>query len=316
MVLSYHNANKSFLRDVVGNFLVQLGEIDERVVVVNADLMGTSRNRSFVERFPERSFNVGIAEQNMMSFSAGLAHEGFLPYANSMAPFITMRACEQCRTDIAYGNLNVRLLGTYSGVSGGISGATHWAIEDCGIMTAIPNMTVLEPCDAVQAKKMLLQSLDYRGPIYMRISVEPQMDLYEKDVDFAIGKAVILKNGDDGAFICSGVTVQFAVQASEEINARYGKHIRVIDMHTIKPIDAEAIQNAAQTGRIVVAQDHNVIGGLGSMVAMVLSTSGVAVKFCVLGIGDRFESMAHAPYLYHKFGYDADRLVKTMMELF
>lgn len=315
-MLSYHNAKKSFLRDVVGNFLVQLGEIDDRVVVVNADLMGTSRNRSFVERFPERSFNVGIAEQNMMSFSAGLAHEGFVPYTNSMAPFTTMRACEQCRTDIAYGNLNVRLLGTYSGVSGGISGATHWAIEDCGIMTAIPNMTVLEPCDAVQAKKMLLQSLDYRGPIYMRISVEPQMDLYEKDDDFAIGKAVILKNGDDGAFICSGVTVQYAVQASEEINARYGKHIQVIDMHTIKPIDAEAIQNAAQTGRIVVAQDHNVIGGLGSMVAMVLSTSGVAVKFRVLGIGDRFESMAHAPYLYHEFGYDADGLVKTMMELF
>ena len=306
---------KSFLRDVVGQFLVELGERDKRVVVVNADLMGTNRNKTFVERFPQRSFNVGIAEQNMISFSAGLAYEGFIPYANSMAPFITMRACEQCRTDVAYGKLNVRLLGTYAGVSGGISGATHWAIEDCGIMTSIPGMAILEPCDAAQAKKMLLASLDYVGPIYMRISVEPQLDLYDDNYQFSIGKATLVKDGEDGAFICSGVTVQYALIAAERLRELTGRQVRVIDMHTIKPIDIDAIISAAQTGRIVVAQDHNIIGGLGSIVAMVLSSNGLAPKFKVLGVPDKFETMAHAQYLYHKFGFDADGLTIAMEEL-
>lgn len=306
---------KSFLRDVVGQFLVELGKRDQRVVVVNADLMGTSRNQTFVEKFPQRSFNVGIAEQNMISFSAGLAREGFMPYACSMAPFITMRACEQCRTDVAYGNLNVRLLGTYSGVSGGISGATHWAIEDCAIMTAIPGMVVLEPCDAVQSKQMLLASLDHAGPIYIRISVEPQLDLYDENYQFSIGKATLVKDGEDGAFICSGVTVQYAFIAADRLRKLTGKKIRVVDMHTIKPIDSDAIISAAQTGRIVVAQDHNMIGGLGSTVAMVLSSNRLAPQFKVLGVPDKFETMAHAPYLYHKFGIDADGMTSAMMAM-
>ncbi len=308
--------NKSFLRDVVGNYLSELGKADSRVIVVNADLMGTSRNRNFVETFPERAFNVGIAEQNLVSFSAGLAHEGFLVYANTMAPFLTMRACEQCRTDVAYGNLNVRLLGTYSGVSGGISGATHWAMEDCAIMSAIPNMTILEPCDAVQARKMLQESLRIKGPLYMRISVEPQSDLYEEDYQFTLGKATTLREGKDGTFICSGVTVQFALQAAYQIKEQCGKDIGVIDMHTIKPIDKQAVLKAASTGRIIVAQDHNVVGGLGSAVAMMLASSGVGIKFKVLGIPDEFVPMAHAPYLYHKFGFDGEGMTKAMMDLF
>ena len=142
--------NKSFLRNVIGEYMTHLGDVNERVVVVNADLSGTCRNKNFVNKYPNRSFNTGIAEQNMVSFGAGLACEGFVPYVFSMAPFLTMRACEQCRTDVAYGNRNVRMIGVYAGVSGGISGATHWAIEDCGIMTSIPNIAVFEVSDANQ----------------------------------------------------------------------------------------------------------------------------------------------------------------------
>lgn len=304
-----------FLRDVIGEAMSALGAEQKNVVVVNADLAGTCRNKEFVESYPERAFNVGIAEQNMVSFAAGLAHEGFMPFAFSMAPFISMRACEQCRTDVAYGNLNVRLIATYAGCSGGISGATHWAMEDCAIMSSMPNMTVLEPCDPIQAVKMLEQTLHYQGPIYLRSSVEPVRSIYGETYQYEIGRASIAREGEDGAFICSGVTVQYAMQAADRIAQNYGKSIRVVDMHTIKPIDRGAVIRAAETGRIVAAQDHSRIGGLGQQVAEILAEEALGIKFSNLGIKDEFVAMAHAPYLYHLFGYDADGLEDEMVRL-
>lgn len=304
-----------FLRNVVGEYVSELGKEFDKLVVVNADLMGTSRNRGFVERFPDRSFNVGIAEQNLVSFSAGLAHEGFIPLAFSMAPFLSMRACEQVRTDVAYGNANVKLIASYSGVSGGISGATHWAIEDCSIMAAIPGITILEPSDATQARKLLKKSVQHIGPVYFRTSVEDQQDIYDNNKEFEIGKASIPVEGDDGAFICSGVTVQFAVKAALQIEREYNKKIRVVDMFTIKPIDRKAIIGAAKTGCVVTAQDHNVVGGLGYAVANVIAEEGLSVKFKTLGVPDKFVAMAHAPYLYNKFGYDVSGLKNTMLDM-
>lgn len=305
----------SFLRDVLGGYMVTLGEKDERVVIVNADLMGTCRNRTFVERFPQRSYNVGIAEQNMVSFAAGLAHEGLLPYAFSMAPFISMRACEQCRTDVAYAGVPVRLVATYAGVSGGISGATHWSLEDCGIMTAMPGMTVLEPSDRIQAQKMLEATLTWPGPVYIRSSVEAVEGLYDETYRYEIGKATTVRPGDDGAFLCSGVVVQYAKQAAETIAERTGRQIRVVDMHTIKPIDRQAVLEAAKTGYVIAAQDHNIVGGLGYAAAAVLAETGTATRFRILGVPDRFTVMGHAPWLYHQFGYDAGGLAAEMMEL-
>lgn len=304
-----------YLRNVIGEYMVTLGRKDPRVTVVNSDLMGTCRNRTFVEKFPERSFNVGIAEQNMVSFSAGLAHEGFQVYAFSMAPFIAMRACEQCRTDVAYANASVRLMATYAGVSGGISGATHWAVEDCAIMCGMAGMTVMEPCDEIQAKKMLDATLEHTGPIYIRSSVEPVTSVYDDSYEFQIGKASVPLAGNDGAFICGGITVKYALEAANRIREQTGKAIRVVDMHTIKPIDRAAVRSAAETGRIVVAQDHSVIGGLGSAVASVLVEEGIAVKYANVGIPDCFRAMAHAPYLYHEFGFDADGLEAKMLQL-
>lgn len=304
---------KSILRNVMGNYMLDLGKKNARTVVVNADLMGTCRNKSFVEAFPERSFNVGIAEQNLVSFAAGLAHEGFIPYAFGMSQFVSMRACEQVRTDVAYANLPVRFVTTYAGVSGGISGATHWAIEDCAIISAMPNMTVFEPSDATQAQKMLDLSLDYKKPLYIRSSVEVVADRYSSDCRVEVGGSTLTRVGNDGAFLCSGVVVQYALEAAERIAEKTGMQIRVVDMYSIKPIDRNAVISAAKTGRIVVAQDHAIIGGLGSMVAAVIAEEGLLVKFKVLGIPDHFEAMAHAPYLYHKFGYDADGLENSMM---
>lgn len=305
----------SYLRNVIGEYMTELGRKKDRVVVINADLSGTCRNKNFVSENPARSFNVGIAEQNMVSFGAGLACEGFIPYVFSMAPFLTMRACEQCRTDVAYGNRNVRMIGVYAGVSGGISGATHWAIEDCGIMTSIPNIAVFEVSDANQVKRLLDYSLEYNGPMYIRSSVEPTQNIYSDNINVVAGGSTTVIDGDDGAFLCSGVVVQYALTASKAILKETGKKIRVVDMYSIKPIDKVAIHSAAETGNIIVAQDHNIYGGLGSMVSMVLAENSYSTKFKVCGISDEFVAMAHAGYLYHHFGFDAEGLKKEMLQM-
>lgn len=307
--------NRSFLRNIIGEYMSKLGKKNDKVVVVNADLSGTCRNKNFVEENPHRAFNTGIAEQNMISFGTGLACEGFIPYVFSMAPFLTMRACEQCRTDVAYGNHNVRMIGVYAGVSGGISGATHWAIEDCGIMTSIPNIAVFEVSDANQAKNLLDYSLKYNGPMYIRSSVEPTENIYDEDVDVCAGGSTLVMDGDDGAFLCSGVIVQYAVAASKRIREETGKKVRVIDMYSIKPIDKNAIYEATKTGNVIVAQDHNIYGGLGSMVSLVIAENNLSTRFKVCGVPDKFVAMAHAGYLYHYFGIDAEGLKMEMIKM-
>lgn len=304
-----------FLRDVVGGYMTKLGARDASVVIVNADLSGTCRNRKFVEMYPERSFNMGIAEQNMVSFAAGLAHEGFRPYAFSMAPFLTMRACEQVRTDVAYGDVPVTLIGAYAGVSGGISGATHWSLEDVAIMCGIPGVTVLEPCDSVQAERMLDWTITYDHPVYIRTSVEPTIRIYDDAYVFLLNKADTILEGDDGAFLCAGITVKYAILAAQSIFQKTGKRIRVVDMHTVKPIDRATVKEAAKTGAIVAAQDHNVYGGLGTQIAQVLAEEGIGIRFDNVGVPDQFVAMSHAPYLYHVFGYDAQGLEEHMMNL-
>ena len=307
--------NKSFLRNVIGEYIATLGERYRNMVIVNADLSGTCRNKSFAEKYPERFFNTGIAEQNMVSFGAGLACEGFKTYVFSMAPFLTMRACEQCRTDVAYGNRDVKMIGVYAGVSGGISGATHWGIEDCGIMTSMPNVTVLEVSDAIQARKILDYSAMHDGPMYIRSSVEPTLDIYDESIDIKKGGSLVVKEGEDGAFLCAGVIVQYALEAAKRIQEKTGKRIRVVDMYSIKPIDENAIVEAAKTGRIVVAQDHNIYGGLGSMVAKVIAEKNLNTQFVNVGVNDEFVAMAHAGYLYHSFEMDADGLEGKMLHL-
>ncbi len=303
------------IRDIAGKYISTLGDKNEKVVVVNADLMGTSRNKGFYEKFPKRTFNVGIAEQNLVSFAAGLAHEGYMPYAFTMAPFISMRALEQCRDDIAYGNLDVRLIGNYAGYSSGVSGATHCALEDCAIMSSIANMSVLEPGDPNQVCKMLEASLNYKGPIYIRSGIESLPKIYEDNQEYKIGKAIIAREGDDGAIICSGVVLQFALEAAKIIKRDLNKNIRIIDMHTIKPLDEEAVINATRTKNVIVAQDHNIIGGLGSLVANVIAKNNIDTKFKILGCPDYFVPIATAKHLFKINEYDTAGLVKNMKKM-
>ncbi len=299
-------------RDAVGEAMLALGERDSRVVVVSADVMASCRVNRFAEKFPERAFNVGIAEQEMISFSAGLAREGAIVYAFAMGPFLSMRACEQIRNDVAYDGLPVRMVGTYAGYSGGISGATHWSMEDCAIMRGIPGITVWEPSDCGQLQQMIDRSVDIPGPIFMRLSIMPARELHGENYRFDPAKADVIREGTDGAFLCSGICVQHAVEAAERLQGEFGKEVMVLDMHSIKPIDQEAVCKAAKTGTIIVAQDHNVVGGLGDAVASVLAENGMAAKLRVLGIPDRFVPAGHAPWLYHEYGFDADGLMTEM----
>lgn len=295
--------------------MTSLKKLNNKVVVVNADLTGTCRTKQFSATYPESSFNVGIAEQNMVSFSAGLAHEGFIPYAFSMAPFISMRACEQCRTDVAYANVNVRLVATYAGCSGGISGATHWGMEDVAIMTSMANMTVLELSDTTQARKLLEKTLDYKGPVYIRSSVTNVSSIYSEEDNFDIGKSFECVSGDDGAFLCSGNIVQYAIEAANIIKETIGKNIRVVDLYSIKPIDQRAVVAALKTKNVIVAQDHNIIGGLGDIVSRIAVQEKIMPNMKVLGINDEFIPMAHAEYIYHKYEIDCEGLKKNMLSL-
>lgn len=310
---TYHGLMSA--RDIAGSTLAKLGEMNEKVVVVNADLMRSSRAQEFVEKFPDRSFNVGISEQNMVSFAAGLASEGYIPYVCSFGPFISLRACEQVRTDVCYNELPVRFLANNAGYSAGVMGATHSSLEDSAIMSSIGGMTVVEPGDPLQIAKILEASLDWKGPLYIRMGREAQHASYQEDYHYEIGKAIVAREGTDGAFICSGITVHMAINAAAKLEADLGVKIRVVDIHTIKPIDKAAILSAAQTNRIVVAQDHNIIGGLGYMVAAVLAEAGVACKFKMLGCPDHFVPLATTEYLYSQNGYDTNGLYEHMKGL-
>lgn len=303
------------LRDAVGACLESLGEQYPNMIVCTADVDVSSRISGFKKKFPERSYNVGIAEQDLMSFCAGMAIEGFIPFAFSFAPFASMRAAEQVRTDICYSNLPVRIVANYAGYSGAESGCTHCALEDCAIMSSFANMTVIEPGDPFQIARVLKATMEWPGPVYIRMGKEATTSLYEESEKYEIGKALTPRAGEDGAFIASGIVVHHAMEAAEIVKAKTGAEIRVIDMHTIKPLDKEAVIEAAKTGRIVCAQDHNRIGGLGYAVGNTLAEAGVSCKFKILGCPDEFVPLATPNFLYHLNEYDAEGLANNMMKM-
>ncbi len=226
-----------------------------------------------------------------------------------------MRACEQVRTDVCYNSLPVRFLGNNAGYSAGTMGATHCALEDVGIMTSIGNMAVVEPGDPLQIAKIIEASLTWEAPIYIRMGRESQTAIYEKDYKYEIGKAITVKEGADGAFICSGSIVHFALDAAKKLKDDIGADVRVIDMHTIKPLDKDAVITAAKTGRIVCAQDGNIIGGLGHHVAAALMEAGASCKYKMFGCPDHFVPVATTEYLYRKNEYDTQGLYDHMKKL-
>lgn len=262
-------AEKIATRAAYGKALVELADQEPNLVVLDADLSGSTMTKEFAAAHPDRFFDMGIAEANMVGVAAGLATCGKKPFVNSFAMFAAGRAWEQVRNSVAYPGLNVKVVGSHGGLSVGEDGATHQCIEDLAIMRAIPNMTVLCPCDGYEMREAVRALLAYEGPAYMRLgrlAVETVTDRVE-GYQFAIGKGALLRDGQDVTVVAVGMMVQMALQAAEQL-AGEGISVRVIDMHTLKPLDTEILLTAArETGCVVTTEEANVIGGLGSAVA-------------------------------------------------
>lgn len=290
-------------RQSYGEALVSLGKENDQVVVLDADLSGATKTNFFAKEFPKRFFNVGIAEQNLMATAAGLSTFGKIPYASTFAVFAAGRAYDQIRTSICYPNLNVKICATHAGITVGEDGATHQMLEDLSLMRTLPNMTVLSTSDDTQTRWAVKEIAKIQGPVYLRLCRLATPVIYDEGEEFEIGKAVQIGEGTDGTVIATGVTVAEAIQAKEEL-AKEGIQIRVLDMHTIKPIDREAIVKAAkETKKIVTVEDHNIIGGLGSAVCEVLAEE-YPTKVTRMGIHDCFGKSGPAEALMKEFGID------------
>lgn len=291
-------------RDAYGEVLQEIGQAYPEVVVLDADLSQSTKTYEFKKVFPERHFNVGIAEQNLMSVSAGLAAAGKIPFASTFAIFGAGRAYEQIRNSICYPKLNVKIAVTHSGLTVGEDGATHQMLEDIALMRALPNMTVTVPADAAETKAIIRWAARYEGPVYIRMGRAAVDDVMPEDTKFTPGKATCLHEGHDVTLIACGVMVAAALQAAEML-AEEGIGARVINMSSIKPIDKDAIVSAArETGAIVTAEEHNQIGGLGAAVAeVVVATRPVPVE--IVGTKDTFGESGKPALLLEKYGLTA-----------
>ena len=300
-------------RAAYGEALAELGERYPELVVLDADLSGSTMTKSFADKYPERFFDMGIAEGNMAGVAAGLAACGKKPFINSFAMFSAGRAWEQVRNSIAYPGLNVKVIGSHGGLSVGEDGATHQCIEDYAIMRAIPGMLVLSPCDGPEMKLAVEALLNYEGPAYMRLgrlAVESVTDTIP-GYSFEIGKGSVLKDGTDATIIATGMMVQCAYEAANLL-AQEGLSIRVIDMHTVKPIDRELVLQAArETGCIVTSEEANVLGGLGSAVAEVVS-EGCPVPVVRHGVYDEFGRSGKAQAVLDAYGLNAQGILEKV----
>ena len=299
---------KKATRQSYGEALAELGRKNEKVVVLDADLSGATKTNIFAKEFPERFFDIGIAEQDMMSTAAGLSTCGKIPYASTFAVFAAGRAYDQVRNSICYPNLNVKICATHAGVTVGEDGATHQMLEDLSLMRTLPNMTVLSTSDDVQTKWAVKEISKIEGPVYLRLSRLATPIIYEENQKFEIGKAVQIGEGTDGTVFATGVTVAEAIKAQEEL-AQKGINIRVVDIHTIKPIDKEMIIKCAkETKKLISIEDHNIIGGLGSAISEVL-TEEYPTKLIRLGIKDTFGKSGKAGELMEYFGITSKNII-------
>lgn len=292
-----------------GEALAELGSENENVVVLDADLSGATKTSVFAKKFPDRFFDVGIAEQDLMGTATGMATFGKIPYVSTFAVFAAGRAYDQVRNTIAHTNSNVKICATHAGITVGEDGATHQMLEDIGMMKAIPNMTVICPSDDTQTKWIIKEISKIDGPVYVRLSRLATPVIYEEDNQFEIGKGVQIGNGTDATIIATGVTVAEAIKAQEILKGK-GIDVRVVDMHTIKPIDKELIIKCAkETKRIITIEDHSTIGGLGSSACDVLSEN-YPTKVEKMGINDKFGESGKAEELMRFYGIDAQAIVE------
>lgn len=305
--------NKIATRESFGKALVELGKGNENVVVLTADLAGATKTSLFEKEFPDRFINVGIAEQNMIGISAGLATTGKIPFASTFAMFAAGRAYDQIRNSVAYPKLNVKICGTHAGVTVGEDGATHQMLEDLSLMRSIPNMTVLCTSDDVQTKWAIKEMAKIDGPVYIRLARVATPVIYDENQKFEIGKMVQIGDGTDATVFATGVEVAEALKAKEELE-KENINIRVVDVHTIKPIDREMIIKCArETKKLITIEDHSIIGGLGTAVCEVLSEE-YPTKVVRMGMQDRFGKSGKAEQLLKYFKLDSEAIIEKVKE--
>ncbi len=301
-------------RDGFGEGLLELGKTHPNVVALSGDLEDSARAIWFKKQYPERFFSVGIAEQDMIGTAAGLALAGKIPFACSFSQFVTGKTVEQLRMAVCYQQANVKVAGSHGGLSVGADGATAEALEELAILRALPNMTIVVPCDALEAKKAAIASADYPGPVYLRLGRSP-VPVITKEADlFQIGRASVLRDGNDVTIIACGVMVSHALQAAESL-AKEGIETRVINLHTVKPIDQQMLVAAAkETGAIVTAEEHSVIGGLSGAVAeVVVQHHPVPMQF--VGVKDRFGTSGDPAELLKAFSLMPEDLIKAVKDV-
>ncbi len=297
-------------RNAYGDALCELGAVNDKVVVLDADLSHATMTMGFAKQFPERFFNAGIAEANMVDMAAGLSTMGYIPYCSSFAIFGTGRAYEMVRNSVAYPGFNVKLCMTHAGITVGEDGGSHQSIEDVALMRVIPGMTVISPCDANEARKAVFALAEHDGPVYLRLS-RPASHIFEGDMPFEIGKANVMREGTDVAIFAHGLMVKSAVDAAEQL-AQQGISAAVINMHTIKPLDVDCVKKYAKAcKKIVTVEEHSVIGGLGDAVSDVIM-SMPDVVMTKIGVNDEFGQSGTPDALLKEYGLDVDSIVKNI----
>ena len=305
-------SEKIATREAYGKALVELGEQNKKVVVLDADLAGATMTKFFKAAHPDRFFDCGIAEANMMNIGAGLSTMGLIPFCSTFAMFGAGRAYEQIRNSIAYPKFNVKICCSHAGVSVGEDGGSHQSIEDIGLMRLIPGMTVIVPADANEARKATFALAEFQGPAYMRLA-RLATPVFEEDYPFEIGKANVLREGKDVAVFACGLMVNEALEAAKLLSAE-GIEISVINVHTIKPIDAACVTEYAQKcGNVVTVEEHSAIGGLGDAVADVLMGK-VCCKFRKIGVNDQFGQSGKAADVLREYGLTANQIAAKIKE--
>lgn len=301
------------MRQVFVKTLDEMMEKDDRICVLDADLAKANGTLSLRKKYPERAFDVGIAEQNMAAVAAGLASYGFIPFIGSFTPFATRRICDQVAISIAYAKRNVKIVGSDPGLSAELNGGTHMSMEDIGVLRSIPNMVIFEPVDAVQFKKSLPKIIEYDGPVYIRMFRKVVPQVFTDNYEFDLFKADVVKEGKDVSVFASGIMVAESLKAIE-ILKNEGIDAELINIHTIKPIDREAVlKSVKKTGAVVTCENHNLIGGLRSAVAEVLSDELPTIIKSV-GVKDVFGQVGKMPFLMKEYEMTAEDIVKKCKE--
>lgn len=305
---------KTATRDAYGKALAQLGAENERIVVLDADLSKSTKTAGFAEKFPHRFFNIGIAETDMIATAAGLAAAGKIPFASTFAVFATGRAYDQVRASVAYPNMNVKIAASHAGLTVGEDGATHQMNEDIALMRALPNMTVVVPADGPEAAAATRWAAEYEGPVYLRLGRPGVPDVNEEDYIFEVKKAPVLRDGDDLVIFACGYMVHVALNAAAELMDQ-GISTAVVNVHTIKPLDSETIlKYARRCGAVITAEEHSIIGGLGSAIAEFLGEEQ-PTPMVRIGVRDVFGESGKPDELMEKYGLTAESIVRAGLKL-